>query len=142
LRNAQACVTYRPPADAQTRIAGVFLGCAEAYPLEATTQLFKQKLREFEDAISPVWKLTALDMRALLSHLASCINGRMHEMAVPRTPTYLDAILGNQDLIAGFKPRVGGKHLRVVALAGFPPFSNASNHSPEWARETVCEVKR
>ena len=32
-------ITYRPPANAQTRIAGVFsLGCAERYPLEATTQ--------------------------------------------------------------------------------------------------------
>ena len=29
--------------------------------------------------------------------------------------------LGNQDLIAGFKPRIGGRHIRVIALAGFPP---------------------
>ena len=44
---------------------------------------------------------------------------------MPATPTYLDAVLGNQDLIAGFKPRIGGRHIRVVALAGFPPFSFA-----------------
>src|ERR1700730_18956095 len=47
----------------------------------------------------------------------------MCEIEVPGTATYLEAFLGNQDLIAGFKPRVGGRHLRVVALAGFPPFS-------------------
>ncbi len=119
-------ITYRPPGDAQTRIADVFLSGAPKHThWRRQLNWLKQKLREFEDAISPVWKLTALDMDALLSHLASCINGRLHEIAVPRTPTYLDAVLGNQDLIAGFKPRVGGRHIRVVALSGFPPFSFA-----------------
>ena len=37
----------------------------------------------------------------------------------------LDAVLGNQDFIPGFKPRVGGRHIRVVSLGGFPPFSHA-----------------
>lgn len=119
-------ITYRPPGDAQTRIAGVFISGAPKHTHWRRQLIwFKQKLREFEDAISPVWKLTTLDMPALLSHLAICINGRICEIAVPGTATYLDAILGNQDLTAGFKPRVGGRHLRIVALAGFPPFSFA-----------------
>ena len=119
-------ITYRPPADAQTRIAGVFLTGTPSRPdWRRQLEWFKQRLRDFEDAISPVWKLTPLDMPALLSHLASCINGRICEVAAPTTPTYLDAVLGNQDLIAGFKPRIGGTHIRVIALAGFPPFSYA-----------------
>jgi type IV secretion system protein TrbE len=119
-------ITYRPPADAQTRIAGVFLTGTPSRPdWRRQLEWFKQRLRDFEDAISPVWKLTPLDMPALLSHLASCINGRICEVAAPTTPTYLDAVLGNQDLIAGFKPRIGGRHIRVIALAGFPPFSYA-----------------
>jgi type IV secretion system protein VirB4 len=117
-------ITYRPPADAQTRIAGVFLtGTPRRTDWRRQLDWFKQRLREFEDAISSVWKLTSLNMPALLSYLASCISGRMSEVAAPRTPTYLDAVLGNQDLIAGFKPRIGGRHIRVIALAGFPPFS-------------------
>ncbi|MGH7879455.1 MAG: hypothetical protein ACREQD_08165, partial [Candidatus Binataceae bacterium] len=88
-------ITYRPPADAQTRIAGVFLtGTPRCTDWRRQLDWFKQRLREFDDAISPVWKLTSLDMPALLSHLASCINGRMCEVAAPRTPTYLDAVLG------------------------------------------------
>jgi type IV secretion/conjugal transfer VirB4 family ATPase len=119
-------ITYRPPADAQTRIGAVFLTGTPSRPdWRRQLEWFKQRLRDFEDAISPVWKLTSLDMPALLSHLASCINGRMCEVAAPTTPTYLDAVLGNQDLIAGFKPRIGGRHIRVIALAGFPPFSYA-----------------
>ena len=119
-----ATITYRPPADAQNKFAGLFLsGAPENSHWRRHLDWFSQKLREFEDAISPVWKLSQLDLAALLSHLATCINGRMCEVSVPRTPTYLDAVLGNQDFVAGFKPRVGGRHIRVVALAGFPPFS-------------------
>jgi type IV secretory pathway TrbD component len=54
-------ITYRPPADAQTRIAGVFLsGAPNDTHWRRQHNRFKQKLREFEDAISPVRKLTAL----------------------------------------------------------------------------------
>ena len=51
----------------------------------------------------------------------------MNVIAAPRTPTFLDAVIGNQDFITGFKPRIGGRHLRVVALAAFPP-----SPSPGW----------
>jgi len=119
-------ITYRPLADVQTRIAGVFMsGAPKRTDWRRQLDWFKQRLREFADAISPVWKLTALDMSELLSHLATCVNGRICRVAGPRPPIFLDAVLGNQDLIAGFKPRIGGRHIRVVALAGFPPFSYA-----------------
>ena len=119
-------ITYRPPADAQTRIAGVFVsGAPQRTSWRRQLDWYQQKLREFADAISPVWKLTPLALPALLSHLAGCISGRLAAITPPSTPTYLDAILGNQDLLAGFKPRIGGRHLRVIALSGFPPFSYA-----------------
>ena len=119
-------ITYRPPADAQTKLAGIFLsGAPRRVDWRRQLDWFEQRLREFNDAIGPVWKLTPLDLPALLPHLATCINGRMVQIAAPRSPIYLDAILGNQDFIAGFKPRIGGRHIRVVALSGFPPFSYA-----------------
>jgi len=119
-------ITYRPPADVQTRIAGVFMsGAPKRTNWRRQLDWFKQRLREFTDAISPVWKLSPLDMPSLLSHLTTCINGRICGIAAPRPPIFLDAVLGNQDLIAGFKPRIGGRHIRVVALTGFPPFSYA-----------------
>ncbi len=119
-------ITYRPPADVQTKIAGVFLsGTPKRIDWQRQLEWFKQRLREFADAINPVWKLTSLEMPALLSHLATCINGRICHITAPRPPIFLDAVLGNQDFIAGFKPRIGGRHIRVVALSGFPPFSYA-----------------
>src|SRR5487761_244930 len=118
--------TYRPPADVQTKIAGVFLsGASKQVDWQRQLEWFKQRPREFADAIGSVWKLTPLEMPALLSHLATCIIGRICHITAPRPPIFLDAILGNQDFIAGFKPRVGGRHIRVVALSGYPPFSYA-----------------
>ncbi|MGH7778963.1 MAG: conjugal transfer protein TrbE [Candidatus Binataceae bacterium] len=119
-------ITYRPPPDVETRIAGIFLsGAPKRADWSRQLEWFKQRLREFADAISPVWKLTPLELPALLSHLAGCISGRICEVAAPSTSIFLDAVLGNQDFIAGFKPRIGGRHIRVVALSGFPPFSYA-----------------
>src|SRR5713226_8479113 len=119
-------ITFRPPADVQTRVAGMFLsGASNQVAWRRQLDWFKQRLREFEDAIGPVWKLTPLEMPALLSHLATCINGRLCHIGAPHPPIFLDAVLGNQDFVAGFKPRIGGRYIRVVALAGFPPFSYA-----------------
>ena len=119
-------ITYRPPSDAQTRIASLFLsGSRTQNDWTRHLDWFRQRLQEFTDAIAPVWKTASLELPELLSHLASCINGRLCEISAPRPPTLLDTVLGNQDLIAGFKPLIGGRHLRVVALAGFPPFSFA-----------------
>jgi type IV secretion system protein VirB4 len=119
-------ITYRPPTETQTRIAGVFVsGMPQRTDWYRQLDWYQEKLREFADAISQVWKLTPLELAALLSHLATCINGRITVIRPPSVPTYLDAIIGNQDFIAGFRPRIGGRHLRVVALSGFPPFSYA-----------------
>ena len=49
----------------------------------------------------------------------------MCQVRAPRHPVPLDAVLGNQDFVPGFKPRIGGRHIRVIALAGFPAFSHA-----------------
>jgi type IV secretion system protein VirB4 len=49
----------------------------------------------------------------------------MCQVRVPRHPVPLDAVLGNQEFVPGFKPRIGGRHLRVISLAGFPAFSHA-----------------
>ena len=47
-------ITYRPPPDAQTRMAGVFLsGTPTRTDWRRQLDWFKQRLREFEDAISP-----------------------------------------------------------------------------------------
>ncbi len=117
-------VTYRPPSDAQTRMVGLIMsGAPKRIDWRRQLEWFKERLREFADAMSPVLKLMPLDLPALFSHITTCINGRVCEVAAPRRPIFLDALLGNQDFITGLRPRIGGRHIRVVALSGFPAFS-------------------
>lgn len=119
-------ITYRPPPDLQARATSLFFsGAPVRINWRRQLDFFKQRVREFLDAIAPIWKMSALDLDALLSHLSTCIHGEMRRITAPRSAVFLDAILGNQDFITGFKPRIGSRHIRVIALAGFPPYSYA-----------------
>ncbi|MDR2055438.1 MAG: conjugal transfer protein TrbE [Desulfovibrio sp.] len=57
----------------------------------------------------------------LLSFLQLCATGEEYPIMVPSfCPVYLDVLLGNQDLVAGLSPRIGDKHIAVIALDGLP----------------------
>jgi len=116
----------RRPSEVQSRVGRAFVsGLPKDADRQRQREWFRQQLQEFADAISPVWKLAPLKMPELLSHITTCINGHMCQVKAPSGAIPLDAVLGNQDFIPGFKPRVGGRHIRVVSLGGFPPFSHA-----------------
>ena len=66
-----------------------------------------------------------MDDATLLTHLNACITGRLEYRRAPKFANYLDALLGNHRFVSGFKPAVGGRHIRVVAPAGFPLESHA-----------------
>jgi type IV secretion system protein VirB4 len=118
-------IACRKISEAQSKLGGVFISGASGRDRDRERDWFKQQLQEFADAMSPVWKLMPLDMSALLSHITSCINGRVCQVKAPRGPVPLDAVLGNQEFITGSEPRIGGRHIRVISLAGLPPFSHA-----------------
>jgi type IV secretion system protein TrbE len=110
----------------QSRLQGIFVtGNVSEDQIGRERQWFHQQIQEFVDAMNPVCKLTAIDMSGLLSHITTCINGRPSFMAAPRGVVPLDAVLGNQDFVTGSDIRVGGRHVRVVSLAGLPACSHA-----------------
>jgi type IV secretion system protein VirB4 len=55
-----------------------------------------------------------------LTHLHNAVSTRRHEVTVPETPIYLDAILADTPLSGGLEPMLGERHLRTVSLLGFP----------------------
>lgn len=119
-------LAWRRPSEIQGRVGRAFLsGLPKDADRQRHREYFQQQLIEFADAISPVWQLIPLEMPELLSHITSCINGRLCRIKAPNGAVPLDGVLGNQDFIPGFRPRIGGRHLRVVSLGGFPPFSHA-----------------
>ena len=76
-------IACRRTSAVETRLGGTFISGAGGADREREREWFKQQLQEFVDAISPVWKLTPLDLSALLSHITSCINGRMCQVKAP-----------------------------------------------------------
>src|SRR5271156_1446156 len=61
-----------------------------------------------------------LDDGETLTYLHSCVSTRRQRVRLPETPTYLDAILVDEDLTGGLQPRLGGAHLRTLTIMGFP----------------------
>lgn len=61
-----------------------------------------------------------LDDGETLTYLHSTVSTKRHRVRVPETPVYLDALLVDQPLTGGLEPRLGGEHLRVLTVTGFP----------------------
>src|SRR5213080_3530100 len=115
-------LTYRPPAEIENRVSAFFLeGDGEGRQgWNQILEIFEKTVTDIEDALSSRLTLARLDSAALLTYLHTCITGLRHEVRVPAIPMYLDAVLATQDLVGGFRPRIGDRHLRVLAVMGFP----------------------
>lgn len=126
-------LTWLPDASA-ARMAGAARGERGIPDMERTLERFEHSLAEFEDACTA----GGLRMRRLgeyevtdcaghpfmhsdlLAWLQSCVSGVIHPFRVPATPMYLDALLGEEDLVGGLEPCLGKKHLAVISIDGLP----------------------
>lgn len=131
--------TYKPnfqAAQLSMRAAGKTQGgVATSSTLEKALTYFQSMLEELEDALSAILHMERLleypmpqaeDEGAywlqsdLLSHVQHCVSGELQPVRAPRTPMYLDALLGSEDLVGGIIPRLGKRHLAVLSLDGLP----------------------
>src|SRR5438309_2782712 len=115
-------LTYRPPADVETRLSALFFeGDRDVRRgWGHILEIFRKTIADTEDALSARLSLSRLDSPTLLTYLHTCITGLRHPIRVPKIPMYLDAVLASQDLYGGFQPRIGEHHLRVVGVTSFP----------------------
>jgi type IV secretion system protein TrbE len=58
-----------------------------------------------------------------LRFIRRCITGLDHPFVRPDIPFYLNDLLCPEDFVGGLAPRLGGRHIRVVAIEGFPKAS-------------------
>jgi len=132
-------VTYLPSADAVTKRSNLILDgdTPIEVSIERVYETFTRGLREIEDFLSPIATVRRLSetrtedadgnvvvQNEILAALVDVIYGDEQAITVPaRTPVMLASLLGAQDMICGYKPRIGGKHIAVLNLGGFPPAS-------------------
>jgi type IV secretion system protein VirB4 len=124
-----------PPLAAEERLKGwLFEGRPHSSERAAQAALehFRAKVDSFENIFSALFQTERLtrtrddsgtSFDALLRYLHRTITGIEHPFAVPAIPVDLNDVLASQDFSGGFEPRIGSKHIGVLAIENFPPLS-------------------
>jgi type IV secretion system protein VirB4 len=132
-------LTYLPPIEAESRVkAWMFEGRTQAVSSAASQVLerFKSRVELFENVFSALFRIERLRRceftddhgfpcvnDGLLRYFRRCISATDHPFALPDIPAYLNELLATDDFCTGIEPRMGEKHIRVIALDGFPKCS-------------------
>ena len=121
------CVTWMPPGKAATR-AGKWLTTSKEMAssdpdrsdLRQALSRFVSEIDGFEDQCSGILSLSRFSDGDLLTHLHTCLTGKVHPISVPPARSDLDCCLATGDLVGGFDPKIGRHYFRVVSVTGFP----------------------
>lgn len=114
-------VTYLPPKDVYSRAAAVFVqGAPKGVDWGVILSGFRAALRQLEQRLGARLWVRRLDSDELVTHLHHCLTGLTHPVRAPEHGAYLNAVLASQEFVGGFAPKVGGLHLRLVAITGYP----------------------
>ncbi|HLH32095.1 MAG TPA: conjugal transfer protein TrbE [Terriglobia bacterium] len=131
--------TYLPPFTAHGKLKPwLFEGQAEPQGGNAQRALdqFTKVVGSLEDGLSTVLSITRLTSARTtdesgrevvyndqLRFIRRCITGIDHPFVEPDIPVYLNDLLCPEDFVGGLVPRLGGRHIRVIAIEGFPKAS-------------------
>ena len=134
-------LTYLPPFEVEERAKGWLFEGSGAYSSRKTAaqhlERFRVKVDMFENVFGQLFQTERLNRIAatddfgydqpqdrLLRYIRRCISGIDHPFALPDIPCYINEILACEDFYGGVEPRIGRKHLRIIALDGFPRMSS------------------
>jgi type IV secretion system protein VirB4 len=128
---------WLPPADAEARagralVEGSAAGIGRDWH-EALASFVADTNRAFDLLSGLMPDVSAIGDSETLTFLHNIVSDRRHDVAVPVTPIYLDAVLADTPLTGGLEPMLGRLHLRTLTLLGFPGLSrpgilDALNH--------------
>jgi type IV secretion system protein TrbE len=98
-----------------------------------TLSQFEEQVQQFEDELSSIFVMTRLKGKHefdefgrhhvkddLLRYLRFCVTAENTPMNLPPVPMYMDTLIGSEEFFGGIAPRIGKKHIRVIAIDGFP----------------------
>ncbi len=134
-------LTYLPPVEVEEKIKGfLFEGKRPAGENQIATQVldrFRSRIDVFENVFGSLFHAARLkraritddfgfaeECDELLRYLQRCISGDDHPIARPEIPCFLNDLLASRDFYGGIEPRIGAKHIKVIALDGFPRASS------------------
>lgn len=131
-------LTYLPPVEREERMKGwLFEGTTASNRPgvgKRAIEQFQGRLDIFENVFGQLFKTERLQrcqfgdgtihQDRLLRYFRRCINGSDFPFALPQIPAHLNDLLACSDFCGGIEPRIGEKHIAVVAIDGFPQLSS------------------
>jgi type IV secretion/conjugal transfer VirB4 family ATPase len=95
-------------------------------------QVARDALETFERSIGHAFGLFAsivadfhrLDDNETLTYLKALVSPRRTNVRAPAGAAFLDGLLCDAPLVGGVAPMLGDRHLRVLTIKGFPPFTH------------------
>jgi type IV secretion system protein VirB4 len=131
-------LTYLPPAESEERFKGWMFDGAQQAKSAATRVLdyFSARIASFEDVFGSLFQMRRLRGARhdagngfatihdeLLRYVRRAISGDDYPFTLPEIAVDLNQHLACGELVGGVEPRLGTKHLRVIAVDGFPRMS-------------------
>ncbi len=150
-------LVFMPPRERETKLAGKFVNTSsdEGINYERVLEGFRSQVKQTLDLLARQFPdAELLEESELLTYLHSTISSKQHTVKMPPVPMYLDALLPDEPLLGGFRPKLGEKHLAVIGILGFPGSTqpellDALNRIPveyRWVSRFIClgkgEAKR
>ncbi len=131
-------LTYLPPIAREEKVKGWMFEGMKGRQANAARVLeqFKLRIAGFEDVFKSLFTVSRLKSALegdgsgkavvydeLLRYVHRCVTWKDHPIRRPDFPVYLSDLLATEDFVGGLTPRIGKKHLRVIAIDGFPKAS-------------------
>lgn len=114
---------WQPPEDARARAGQLLYENTPRAKVDwrerlASFQAETLRLHGLLEGVMP--EIAWLDSSEMLTYLHDTVSTHRHTVRVPEVPCYLDALLADCPLAGGVAPTLGGEHLRVLSVRGFP----------------------
>lgn len=114
-------LAWLPPTERTARFLRLLVsGSDRTIRWEEVLADFERRAGDVADELSTRLAVERLEGTALLTYLHTALTGLFHPVRLPPAACYLDVLLASEDLVGGLRPRLGGRHLRVLAVTGFP----------------------
>lgn len=119
-------VTYAPPKEISARLESLFVsGREREIDWSSLFAGYERQVADLERRLGGVLDLERLSSDGLLTYLHECLTGEAHQVATPPSGADLDWLLSDRDLVGGWRPTIGERAFRAVAVHGFPHASTA-----------------
>jgi type IV secretion system protein VirB4 len=135
-------LTYQPPLNAHNKLLDILYadtGEPEKKFGDRVLEYFKDTIKDVENQLSYQLSMTRINSDSVvdeigrtivydrfLQYLNYCISGDNHPIRLPRTPMYIDSLIGGHELVTGTQPKINSNYFSVIAIDGLPQESYAS----------------